>query len=78
MRYHFDFPNRVGLTAYGDAGAVSSNNLTWQLLGTVDYQYNDWLAFHAGYRHLHINYDGDVLHTSTALSGPILGATIRF
>ena len=52
--------------------------MTWQLLGTVDYQYNDWLAFHAGYRHLHINYDGNVLHTSTALSGPIFGATMRF
>jgi hypothetical protein len=78
LRYHIDLPNRFGLTAYGDAGAVSGDNLTWQVMGTIDYRYNEWLTFRGGYRHLHINYDGDVLHTSTALSGPIFGATMRF
>jgi hypothetical protein len=78
LRYHYDFPNKFGLTFYGDAGAVSGDNVTWQLLGTVDYRYNDWITLRAGYRHLHINYDTDGLHTSTALSGPILGATMQF
>jgi hypothetical protein len=78
VRYHIDLSDRLGLTGYGDVGGVSGDNLTWQLLGTVDYRYNDWLVLRAGYRHLHINYDGDVIHTSTAMSGPIFGATIRF
>lgn len=78
VRYHLGLNEQWGLTAYGDVGGLSAGSRTWQLLGTVDYQYNDWLVFHAGYRHLHINYQGDVLRSSTALTGPILGSTIRF
>lgn len=78
-RYHLDLSKRFGLTAYGDVGGFGAgSNLTWQLLGTVDYRFNQWLVMHTGYRHLHIDYRGDVLHADTALSGPIIGATIRF
>jgi hypothetical protein len=78
LRYHYQFPSKFGLTFYGDAGAVNGDNVTWQLVGSVDYRYNDWITLRGGYRHLHIDYDSDVLHTSTALSGPIIGATMRF
>ncbi len=78
-RYHFDLSTRFGLTAYGDVGGFGAgSNLTWQALGTVDYRYNRWLVLRAGYRYLHIDYNGNVLRTSTGLSGPIFGGTIRF
>jgi hypothetical protein len=75
-RYHLDLPRGFGLTAYGDVGA--GPNLTWQAMGTVDYRYNEWLVFHLGYRHLRIEYHGDILRSDTALSGPLAAATIRF
>jgi hypothetical protein len=78
-RYHINLSNRWGLTAYGDVGGFGAgSNLTWQALGTVDYRWNKWLVLHAGYRHLQIDYKGSVLRSDTALSGPLLGATIRF
>ncbi len=79
LRYHLNLPRRFGLTVYGDVGGLGGDaNLTWQALGTVDYRYNDWLVLHLGYRHLQIDYNGNTLHTNTALSGPIFGTTIRF
>jgi hypothetical protein len=48
-RYHLDLSKRFGLTAYGDVGGFGAgSNLTWQLLGTVDYRFNQWLVMHAG------------------------------
>jgi hypothetical protein len=78
VRCHANLNDRWGVTAYGDVGGVDADSRTWQLLGTVDYRYNAWLVLHAGYRHLHINYSGNALESSTALSGPMLGSTIRF
>lgn len=59
-----------------DIGAGSQ--FTIQLLGTLDYRATDWLTLRAGYRHLHIDYQGDVLRLNIAMSGPILGATFQF
>ena len=78
-RYHLNLTKTWGLTAYGDVGGFGAgSDLTWQLLGTVDYRYNEWLTFRLGYRHLQINYKGNALRSDTALSGPILGSTVRF
>jgi hypothetical protein len=76
MRYHLDLPDKFGLTVYGDVGGVS--NLTWQVIGTVEYRYSDNITFETGYRHLHINWNGDVMRMSLALGGPFLGVTFRF
>ena len=48
VRYHLGLNEQWGLTACGDVGGLSAGSRTWQLLGTVDYQDNDWLVFHAG------------------------------
>ncbi len=80
LRYHLNLTNRIGLTTYGDFGdfAGGGSQLTWQVLGMLDYRFNDWLIFHAGYRHLHIDWSGSALNVSTALSGPFLAATFTF
>jgi len=66
------------LTAYSDVGDAGGSTLTWQVLGMVDYRCNNWLMFHFGYRHLHVNWSSSKLNVSTAVSGPFLAATFRF
>ncbi|MBN8874229.1 MAG: hypothetical protein J0H67_15445 [Rhodospirillales bacterium] len=78
-RYHADISKTLGLTVYGDVGGFGAGSeLTWQVLGTVDYRWNDWLVTRLGYRHLHIDYQASVLRLNIGLSGPILAATFRF
>jgi hypothetical protein len=49
--------------------------LTWQAIGTVGWQANDWLAFQLGYRHLEIDFkDGELMENMT-MTGPIFGAS---
>ncbi|MGE0223223.1 MAG: hypothetical protein AB7F35_18145 [Acetobacteraceae bacterium] len=78
VRYHIDLAPDWGVTLYGDVGGGPSSAFTWQVFGTVDYRLSDSTSLRAGYRHLHFAYTGEVLKQSIALSGPILGATIRF
>lgn len=78
-RYHIALSDRWGLTVYGDVGGFGvGSDLTWQAMGTIDYHWNDWLVFHAGYRHLQIDYKAKILRSNTALAGPLIGATLRF
>jgi hypothetical protein len=43
-RYHYDFSNGFGLTAYGDVGGFGVGaHSDWQLLGTIDYAPSTWL-----------------------------------
>jgi len=78
-RYHVNLSKRIGLTAYADVGDLpGGSTLTWEVLGMADYRYNDWLIFHAGYRHLHMDWSGSTLSVGVALSGPFLAATFQF
>jgi len=66
-------------TAVGDIGGFSvGSRLTWQAIGTVNYQWNDNLALRAGYRALSVDYqNGDFLY-DVVMHGPIVGLTYRF
>jgi hypothetical protein len=80
-RYHFDFGNGFGLTAYGDLGGFGLGAHTdWQLIGTVDYALNSWINLRVGYRSLNFNYSASDsnLGFDVHLRGPILGGTFRF
>ena len=45
---------------------------------TLGYQLHDRIFAHAGYRHMRFDYEnGDFLY-DVDLSGPIVGATVRF
>ncbi|TCT02198.1 hypothetical protein [Aquabacter spiritensis] len=63
----------------GDVGGFDLGaRLTWQVIGTVNYQWNENLALRAGYRALSVDYqNGDFLY-DVLMQGPILGATYRF
>lgn len=70
---------RFGLSVYGDIGGFGAGSeFTWQVLGTLDWQATDWLRVQAGYRHLAFDFQRSRLNLDLSLSGPIIGATIRF
>lgn len=80
-RYHFDFGNRFGLTAYGDVGGFGiAAHADWQISGTLDYALNSWLDLRAGYRSLNVSYSASrrPVGFNVHMKGPIIGATLRF
>lgn len=80
-RYHFDFGNRFGLTAYGDVGGFGiAAHADWQISGTLDYALNSWLDLRAGYRSLNVSYTAKrrPVGFNVHMKGPIIGATLRF
>ena len=80
-RYHFDFGNGFGLSAYGDIGGFDLGAHTdWQVVGTVDYALNSWINLHVGYRSLNFNYTNSNgnLGFDVHMRGPIFAGTFRF
>jgi hypothetical protein len=79
-RYHRDFGNGFGLTAYGDVGGFGVGaHADWQVIGTIDYALKSWATLRLGYRSLNFNYTAaDSLGFNVHMKGPILAATFRF
>jgi hypothetical protein len=81
-RYHYDFGNGWGLTAYGDVGGFDLGAHTdWQVIGTVDYAPNPWINLRLGYRSLNVAYEPDSRFNvgfDVHMKGPIFAATFRF
>ena len=79
-RYHRDFGNGFGLTAYGDVGGFGDPaHVDWQIIGTLDYALKPWVALRLGYRSLNVNYQGGGnLGFNIHMKGPILAATFQF
>jgi hypothetical protein len=80
-RYHRDFGNGFGLTAYGDVGGFGiAAHADWQISGTLDYQLKPWWALQLGYRSLNVSYQasGSPLGFNVHMKGPIIASTIRF
>jgi opacity protein-like surface antigen len=68
---------RWTLLGYGDIGTLSGNS-AWQLIGGVNYKFNDTFSGKFGYRHLHINLGSNDLDFNMAVSGFYVGVGIRF
>jgi hypothetical protein len=79
LRFEAELGRGFSFAAAGDVGGFGlASDLTWQLLGTLDYRFNDWFSVRAGYRHLAVDYENDGFVWDVDLSGPIVGATFRF
>ena len=79
LRWNAPLGRGFFLTGYADVGGFGvASDLTWQLLGTLGYRFNDWISARAGYRHLDVDYKDDGFVWDVELSGPIVGATFRF
>jgi YfaZ precursor len=67
------------LQAEGDVGGFGLvSDIDWQVLGTIQYQVSDSVTLDAGYRYLAVDYKNGGFLFDVALSGPIIGASIRF
>ena len=80
-RYHRDFGNGFGLTAYGDLGGFDLNaHYDWQIIGSLDYAWKPWVSLHLGYRSLNVTYQAtnSPIGFNVHMKGPILAATFRF
>ena len=80
-RYHYDFGNGFGATAYGDLGGFGVGAHTdWQVVGTIDYALNSWIDLHLGYRSLNFDYTAEVRSVgfNVHMRGPIFAGTFRF
>ena len=63
-------------SVYGDVGGGGSK-FSGQAVATANYE-TTWGALAAGWRYLYVNYDSSGLKLDVALTGPFVGATVRF
>lgn len=70
---------RWTLGLYGDVGGFGvSSDITWQLIGTVQYDLSKNSTIAAGWRHYETDYHHDGFLNDTAMTGPIIGVVTRF
>jgi len=78
-RAFYNITDKLSLMAQADIGGFGAGSeLTWSVLGTVNYVLNDHWSVSAGYKHLAVDYDDNGYVFDVDLSGPILGMTYRF
>lgn len=78
-RAHLRLTDKLSMQAQADIGGFGAGSeLTWSVLGTVNYLLTDHLSVSAGYKALHVDYDRNDYVFDSRLNGPILGATWRF
>ncbi len=74
-----DLGNGFGLRGEADIGGFGvAADLDWQVVGALNYQYNQSVAFELGYRYLDVDYNKDGFVFDVAMQGPIIGASFRF
>jgi hypothetical protein len=79
LRYHLNLGSGFGLTAYGDAAGFGVGSImSWQAIGSVDYDANHWLTLRAGFRYLSVDRKNDVQRFDISMAGPFIAATFRF
>lgn len=72
-RTTFPLGEKWRLVAYGDVGGIiAGSDISWQAIGTVNYDISHKISLGAGWRVFKVNYDkGDFLY-DVAQSGPII------
>lgn len=64
---------------YADIGGFGAgSDLTWQGLGTFNYEMNDAFYLSLGYRYLALDYSDGGLKLDLGMGGPLAGLTYRF
>lgn len=78
-RAHFPLGGRWAMGLYGDLGGFGvTADLSWQLMGTVQYSLSDHWRLAAGWRHVAAHQDKDDFDVKLKMSGPIIGFSYRF
>jgi hypothetical protein len=77
VRAGVELGDGFSLVGYADIGAGNSD-LTWQVLGAVEYSFSNSISGAIGYRYLGYDFGGHAPLDDLALYGPIAGVTFRF
>lgn len=78
-RWRHTLSARWSSLVYADIGGWNvGSHRTWQLLATLNYQWNEQLYVSAGYRHLYVDYRDGFQRVAAHMAGPVIGATWRF
>lgn len=79
IRGRFDMTRSWYLTGWGMVGGFGAgSDITWDVLGGVGYQWNDWLSTVVGYRALGVDYEDDGFVYDVVQHGPAVGVVFRF
>ncbi|SDA92756.1 hypothetical protein [Mesorhizobium qingshengii] len=71
--------NNFYLTGWGMIGGFGvGSKLTWDVMGAVGYNVSDSVSLIGGWRALSVDYEHGASVFDVVMSGPILGATIKF
>ena len=71
--------NGFGLHAEADVGGFgAAADIDWQVLGTLQYKFNDSVMVEAGYRYLAVDYANGGFVWDVAMQGPVIGVNFRF
>lgn len=78
-RSTFQLSPRWSTLIYGDVGGFGvGSEQTFQVVGTLNYQFSEQFFLSAGYRYLTLDYQTDGRELDLQIDGPIVGATWRF
>jgi opacity protein-like surface antigen len=84
-RLIWDLNDQIALNVRGDAGGFgigSASDLTWQILGGMDYKFTKNIILNVGYRYVDLDYShgsgSDEFGIHLKAQGPIMGLTIIF
>ena len=79
LRGFMGVTDNVGLRAYGDIGGFGlASDITYQLLGSVNYTFTESISADAGYRYLKVDYEDGSYLFDVAFQGPFLGVVFEF
>ena len=79
VRGNWKISEKWSATGFFDVGsAFSGSSETWQILGTMNYSFNDSWQARFGYRHLDVSKKINGADVDVGLSGPVVGLTYRF
>lgn len=79
LRAGFDLTDTVSVIALGDIGGFGvGSDLQWELLGRVNYQFDETWTLGVGYRHVDVDFDDDQLVLDASLSGPFVALDVNF
>jgi hypothetical protein len=78
-RFRAPLGGKWGVGVYGDLGGFGVGaDISWQLLGTVQYDFSDRWRLSAGWRHFYAKQKKHDFDVRAKLDGPILGVTYSF
>jgi hypothetical protein len=78
-RYHAMLSPRFGITVYADVGGFDAGSrLTWQAVGSLDYDLTSSTTLRAGWRYLSVDKTRGSFGVDLGFNGPFLAATFRF